>query len=229
MENNDSLKRLFLLTNGYYIGNLSDLVNDQTDFDFHVNNVKRSFTESIELFQYRNVVKMHPEYNMHVKIKDIPNRRRIIENNNYSIGQQWYETLGCGEEIIPALNYFQGLVKKLVVELYPELSIERNNIRYNDAFTVFTEKDFIEPHTDGMNKGRLCVVLIYLSDVADYNNSGGLFRIPTKNVEITPVKGQFAVLDFTANNLQHEVTEVKDNFLRFTYNSFVYNTDKEKE
>jgi Rps23 Pro-64 3,4-dihydroxylase Tpa1-like proline 4-hydroxylase len=225
---NDMNKKFRLLSTGYLIGELSDLVTDDIEFEKHVANIRHTFHTSRELFQYRNVVKMHPEYNMHVKIEDIAERRRVIEENNYEIGQQWYETNGGSDLIQSAFVYFQGLVKKIMVELYPELSLERNNFRFNDAFTVFTKGDFIEPHTDGMNLGRLCVVLIYLSNENEYDQSGGVFRIPDEDVDLLPVKGKFAILDFTRNNLKHEVTLVHDNFERFTYNSFVYNTDKER-
>lgn len=228
MQNNFLTSRFFLLNNGYYIGDLKEIIDNEEEFSQYANKVKFCFHNNLHHFQYRNVVRMHPEYSMHVSIQDIAERRRLIEENKYSIGQQWYESLGSGEEIYSSQQYFQKIIKKIIPNFYPELSLEKNNFRFNDTFTVFSSGDFIEPHRDGLNLGRLCVILIYLSEESEYNNSGGVFRIPEKNVELLPVKGKYAVLDFTQHNLKHEVTTVKEGFYRFTYNSFVYNTDKER-
>jgi hypothetical protein len=94
--------------------------------------------------------------------------------------------------------------------------------------------DFIENHNDGgydLNRGRLCVILIYLSDEKDHKADGGKFilRDDKLHEEIPPFKGNFVMLDFTKHNLFHEVEKVKNNFRRFCYISFVSNKEKKNE
>jgi hypothetical protein len=216
-----------LLTNGYYTGTLEDIVTDTTEFDSHINIVKDCFTNKKEsTFRYRNVVQMHPEYSMHVELSDLENRRNIIKTNNYSIGQQWYESYSVAD-INPSKNYFRNIIKKFIRKAYPNIRDDFSNFKVEDSFTVFANGDFIEPHIDGDDNGRLCVVLIYLSDREDYNGSGD-FIISDLGIKISPVKNNFMMLDFTLNNMQHEVQEVTGDFLRYTYIGFVYDTDIEK-
>ena len=82
-----------LMLAGYYLGELDEITQDIVEFDRHTNHLKYLFDyEKENHFIYRNVVRQHPEYPMHVDLKDLPARRKIIEENNYEIGQQWYET-----------------------------------------------------------------------------------------------------------------------------------------
>jgi hypothetical protein len=219
-----------LLTNGYYIGNLNEIVTDMQEFDSYIVRIKKTFTDCIEdNYIYRNVIQMHPEYSMFVELKDLDERREIIKKNNYSIGQQWYESVSSTAELLNCKYYFQDIVKNFITIPYPSLNRTTNNIRYNDSFTVFTPGDFIENHIDGQDLARLCVVLIYLSDPNDYNDGGGEFVLPDNNITLLPLKGKYVILDFTKNNVRHAVNVVKNNFLRYSYIGFIYNIDMENK
>lgn len=220
--------RMQILLQGYYIGDLSELVDDISEFNRHTKILEEVFeTDKENNFIYRNVVKQHPEYSMFVDLKDLPARRKLIYYNQYGIGQQWYESMNATPKLTPSKHYFQDILNKFIPTVYNELSVDKNNIEYRDNFSVFTEGDFIEPHVDGQNKGRLCVVLIYMSEPSAYNeNSGGELVITNNDLVVSPIKGRFVLLDFTKHDHNHEVKVVKNNFNRYTYISFVYNKDE---
>lgn len=216
------------LLKGFYIGELSEILRDTTEFDIYANTVKEAFENDKENnFIYRNVVQQHPEYTMFVDLKDLPARRKLIQYNQYGIGQQWYESMNSTPKLTPSKTFFQNLVKSFIPKIYNRLDATKDNIELKDNFSVFTEGDFIEPHVDGQNKGRLCVVLIYLSEPNQYSaESGGELVITNKEIIVKPVKGRFVILDFTKHDHQHEVRVVKNNFNRYTYISFVYNKEE---
>jgi Rps23 Pro-64 3,4-dihydroxylase Tpa1-like proline 4-hydroxylase len=89
-------------------------------------------------------------------------------------------------------------------------------------FTLYEDGHFIDPHSDGLNVGRVCGLIIYLSYEEDYNDGGGELVIETNsNTEyvIKPIFGTFSLLDFTKNNIRHSVNAVKNGFKRY---SFIY-------
>jgi Rps23 Pro-64 3,4-dihydroxylase Tpa1-like proline 4-hydroxylase len=174
---------------------------------------------------------MHPEFGGDCSIDEIDARRKLVQDNNWTIGQQWYEA----EQILEnteIFQFFRNALAEFVPTLYPELN--KDNIMYYDNFTLYENGDFIENHNDGgydSNRGRLCVILIYLSDEKDHKDGGGEFilRDDKLHEEILPFKGNFVILDFTKHNLFHEVKKVKNNFQRFCYISFVSNKEKKNE
>ena len=104
----------------------------------------------------------------------------------------------------------------------------RVSVKIKKSGLIHENGDFIEPHTDGNNLGRLCVILAYLSDIEDYNDGGGKLIIRDKDNnthEVLPVKGNYVMLDFTNHNINHAVEVVKNDFERYCYLSFIYNTD----
>jgi Rps23 Pro-64 3,4-dihydroxylase Tpa1-like proline 4-hydroxylase len=92
-----------------------------------------------------------------------------------------------------------------------------------DNITLFENGDFINEHKDGYNEGRICVFLIYLSDSQTYNDGGGKLIIKNNDIieEVYPINENFTILDFTQNNVTHEVTTVKNDFKRLTYINFI--------
>ena len=92
-----------------------------------------------------------------------------------------------------------------------------------DYVTLFENGDFINEHKDGFNEGRICVFLIYLSDSQTYNDGGGKLIIKNNGIieEVYPINENFTILDFTQNNVTHEVTSVKNDFKRLTYINFI--------
>lgn len=159
-------------------------------------------------------------------IEEIEERKNFVKSNNLSLIQQWYEVKIEDEKVYEIKNYFRNRLQKILFELYPELN--RNNISYLDTITLYENEDFIIFHEDGKVLGRLCAILVYLSDVESYNDGGGKLLLSDKDtqIEVLPLRGNYVILDFTKHNIAHAVEAVKNNFRRFCYLSFIFNNDK---
>lgn len=220
-----------LLEKGYYVGKVDEIIKDPDTFQKMIDKLIFLSDDKKLMYRYRHVIKMHPEFGGDCLVDEIDSRTELVKQNNWSIAQQWYESIKIfqNEEMF---EFFQKSVTKFIQPIYPEIT--EDNIRFNDSFTLYEDGDFIENHNDGgydLNQGRLCVILIYLSDEKDYKDGGGKFilRDDKLHEEILPFKGNFVMLDFTKHDLFHEVEKVKNNFRRFCYISFVYNKEKENE
>ena len=118
----------------------------------------------------------------------------------------------------------EKIYKKIIGNLYPEYANENLYLENKlDSFdlTLYEKNDFIEPHNDGIDPQRLCVILIYLND--DYQEGFGGELIIENHIKVTPIFGNIAILDFTANNPIHSVNHVLDDeFKRFAFIKFLY-------
>jgi Rps23 Pro-64 3,4-dihydroxylase Tpa1-like proline 4-hydroxylase len=217
-----------LLTEGYYIGKVDEIIKDFETFQKMIDKLVELSHDKKSMYRYRHVIRQHPEFGLSCEIDEIDYRRKMVLDNGWTIGQQWYETMENPENK-EILQFFRNAVTEFIPTVYSELN--KDNIRYNDSFTLYENGDFIEDHHDGdylQNLGRLCVILIYLTDEKDYNDGDGTFILTEKNQEVIPLKGNYVILDFTKHDLYHQVREVKNNFRRFSYINFVYNKEKEK-
>jgi len=163
-----------------------------------------------------------------------------IDSTTPPEGSQLWEQIKT-DKIHHAMYNFRKIWLDNFSKLYPEVDI--NNLRFQDSITLYEDGDFINWHKDGeddhnIDTRRICAILMYLSDESEYNDGGGKFlveikpkKIPTttdiptlpENYEaVLPLKGNFVVLDFKTNNLRHAVEEVKNNFKRYCYLTFVH-------
>ncbi len=216
------------INKSYYVGDTKDIFTDMNEFHRHIKNLKESSQDKKHYsyrYEYRLPDRPGGNYNVSIKEDEIEARRQFIEENNGATVQKWWETVSFDNNIRNARDYFQKEVEKSMVKLYPELE---NNILHQNGFTIYENGDFIEPHIDGQDSSRKCVILIYLSDEKDYINGGGELVIEENGnvVEVEPINTKYAILDFTRNNPNHAVKEVKNNFVRFTYIDFIYNKEQ---
>jgi Rps23 Pro-64 3,4-dihydroxylase Tpa1-like proline 4-hydroxylase len=84
---------------------------------------------------------------------------------------------------------------------------------YNDGCFLLNHQDAIN---DIKNRGH-CVILIYLS--SDYQKGNGGELIVGNELEVEPIFGNVAIMDFTKHNPEHAVREVKG-YNRFCYINF---------
>jgi hypothetical protein len=198
-----------LLKKGYHIGKVDEFIKDPETFQKMIDKLILLSEDKKLMYRYRHVIRMHPEFGGDCTIDEIDARKKMVQDNDWTIGQQWYETMQIPENT-EIFQFFRDAVAEFVPTLYPELN--RNNIRYNDNFTLYENGDFIEHHNDGgyqQNQGRLCVILIYLTDEQDYHDGGGKFILSNNlyREEVLPLKGNYVMLDFTKHDLFHEVEE----------------------
>jgi Rps23 Pro-64 3,4-dihydroxylase Tpa1-like proline 4-hydroxylase len=113
------------------------------------------------------------------------------------------------------------IFEKIILELYGgkyKINVEQFK---NCELTLYTEGDFITPHEDGLDFGRMCVILLYLNK--DYEvDFGGEIIIGNEDY-IDPIFGEVVILDFTKNNIIHSVNVIKSKlFERYALINFLY-------
>ncbi len=211
---------------GFHAGKIDKIINDRELHDYYISKIKeKAFDKSN--YHYR-MGTGSPEIPYKVDIDQIQQYRDIITEKNIEVHQTWYETIDSGVFGKEPLEYFRKIVEDITLKIYPEL---KDNIEHNDAFTLYEDGDFIQMHQDGLNPGRMCVVLIYLNDPKEYYDGGGQFitTMEGNEIAIDPTSDNFVMLDFLANNAEHAVEPVKNGFKRLTYINFVYNLKQKEE
>jgi len=238
ISNNDLNFEVYkFLDKGFYVGKTDEIIgSDKTEFFDKIDSLV-SLSQTKDNYAYRLDYKIPNEtvnrYPFYVFGDDIAKRDEYIKSKNGEIGQRWWEIYTketTSSEIINELQdlkeYFRKITLEYVKKIYPKLN--ETNIQHHDNFTLYENGDFIEPHRDGYNKGRYCVVLIYLSYEKNYNDGGGRIFINDYGFDenVLPINENFCIIDFTSNNPIHSVEPVKNDFKRFTYLNFIYNKNE---
>ena len=209
------------LEEGVYVGSLSDFIdaNEITQIESKVKAIHsyvESDRESILLCRY-NYAPEPEKYESQIRLSEILERDLYVKENNFVITQKWYEF-----SVDRKYNeYFYNLSKKILETVYPNVEIERGG-GLGD-FTLYEDGHFIDSHRDGYNNGRLCVLIMYLSSEADYNDGGGELIITTNSGTqhtVKPLLGTFSIMDFLKSDLIHEVKAVKNGFKRYSFINF---------
>lgn len=225
----NDINRSFLLNEGAFIGNLSDFLElDEIEY------LKTLITKIKKYSVDERDTKLHCRYNYHlletnpetgvnendtfihsIKLSEVAERDAFVKENNRDVLQKWFEFPGFDDDC----RYFNEISKKILNVFYPHENIDFSQM---PNFTLYEDEHFIAPHSDGLNVGRVCGLIIYLSYEEDYNDGGGELVIQTnsnKEYIIKPTFGTFSLLDFTKNNIRHSVNAVKNGFKRY---SFIY-------
>jgi len=116
-------------------------------------------------------------------------------------------------------SFVKVYLKTIVNKIYG-IEINQSDL-FVSNLTSFTKGCGIVNHKDQPHSGgRLCVILSYFSDEWK-EEYGGILKINNNTISI-PTLGNIVVLDFTKNNVEHEVTEVLvENKHRLSLTTFV--------
>ena len=229
----DDLKKSFLFNEGAYCGNLFDFVKENEIAELKdviqqikEYSVKERDTKVMCRYNYHlkneNGINENDNFRHAIKLSEIIERDAFVKENDREILQKWFEF----DEFNENCKIFMNISKRILDFFYPN---EKINYNQTTHFTLYEDGHFISDHNDGENEGRICGLIIYLSNEEDYNNGGGELVIKTnsdKIYEIKPFFGTFSLLDFTKNNIRHSVNVVKNGFKRY---SFIYFFYKDKE
>lgn len=206
---------------------------------YYAGNGLEFFGKSYEMIlnQYVNTLSDYKdrEYQIIYSL-DRVNNVRIVPNNDLE-SQIIYKDLIVKKKDNLAQIWFEynndinaGLIANYCQPKLAELFITENRIFKQPSFslTIYDKDCFIANHKDGEdNDGRrVCVVLLYLNKDWVRGDGGELVitDLDGNKLEITPEFGNFAILDFTNANLEHEVKPITNtNFDRKTLISFIYN------
>ena len=128
--------------------------------------------------------------------------------------KSWIET--AIDIYFPIYPLLHKIMNKIFMDFYDEDLINFDPPR----FTCFEDGDYIMPHQDMMKEGQhKCVILLYLNEDYKEGCGGELFLDETELVK--PEFGRISILDFTKNNIKHEVTPVVGDFKRCAVMSFI--------
>ena len=165
-----------------------------------------------------NEIKSLEDFNKKIELDEIEAKN----NPNFKWFQLWRNssiTNFADNSVV--YEYIQTIVKSIYDYNPPSRDIVTE-------FTCFTKGCGIAPHRDGTDSNysrpsyRICGILSYFSEDWDESHGGNLI-INGKDV-IIPSKGNIVILDYTQNNLEHEVTKVlKDNKYRLSLTTYVSN------
>ena len=85
--------------------------------------------------------------------------------------------------------------------------------------TLYDDKCLLTNHSDGIQKNRICAILIYLNENYDEMDGGCLVLNNTEKV--IPEFGNIAIIDLQSFDVPHMVTEVIGGPGRYTILSFI--------
>jgi len=217
ISNEDFMKK------GYYIGNISEIIENVGEFEklknVFIENNKNEKGRFRYRYEYTNFTPL--VYNHQIKVEEIEERRKLIEENGYKTIQKWYEFCSqFQDDYIDVVSVIKSSINKFIPKIYPDLE---NRMNFTESITLYENGDFIEPHIDHVSEERYCVVLLYLSDEQNYNDGGAelLVGVGDQNELVKPLFGTYVILDFKENGVLHAVEETKNNFQRFTYINFI--------
>lgn len=103
-------------------------------------------------------------------------------------------------------------------EEYIKLNEERV-INHNMNLTLYKKGCFLNKHQDGANPGNLCAILVYLNE--EYSPEEGGYLILNESDIIYPEIGKCVIIDFTKNDIFHEVETYIGEYGRYAILDFV--------
>jgi Rps23 Pro-64 3,4-dihydroxylase Tpa1-like proline 4-hydroxylase len=209
--------------NGYYCGKIEEIFFDKSSLEENIKIIRESFDQKDpDIWKYNNAILTNQNMPSVIGIDEIPTRREFLKKEKLSVAQQLFIA------IVPnkVNKFFQNNITDFIKSLYP---LEQNfNYHHNDSLSALADGDYITNHRDGGNPNRLCGIIVYLSNYDDYSKKdGGGELVLNTDIIIPPVRGTFVLLDYTLNNLEHEVKPVKNDFLRLAYINFISKIKKE--
>ena len=217
------------LDEGGYVGNLMDFINiDEYNEMLSVIEKVKEYSvvnRETELHCRYMINGEEGNYEHRIPLNGIRDRDLYVQQNNLTIFQKWFE---YKIKQVPGdpnyTDFFMNICKRILNYFYPNIEINYNG--GFGGFTLYEDGHFIIDHKDGNNVGRVCVIIMYLSSELEYNNDGGgeLVIKTNSNVEYTikPILGTFSLLDFSENDIHHQVNMVKNGFKRYAFINFFY-------
>ena len=178
----------------------------------------------------------------HGKIEELKKLQNYINEldtppNFDNVGQEWYygplRVIDNYGNITEPAKTLQKLYIDVIKNLYKDdiVTIEDylpHTTRRQDGsivegtdVTMYIKNNYIASHADGIDGNRLCVLLMYLND--DWENGYGGEIIVNEEITVPPLFGNIVILDFTENNIEHEVLKVlNESFERYAIIKFFY-------
>jgi hypothetical protein len=225
-----------LINEGAYVGNIMDFINNE-EYNEMLSVVEKVKDYAIvnrdtELYCHYMISNHKDDYEHKILLKDVEARDLYVKNNNLKVFQKWFEykikqepnELNCND-------FFMNFCKRILNHFYPDVDINYGG--GFGGFTLYEDGHFIIDHKDGNNVDRVCVIIIYLSPESEYNKDGGgelvIKTNSNKEYTIKPILGTFTLLDFSKNDVHHQVNMVKNGFKRHAFINFFYQKEEKNK
>ena len=191
------------------------LILDSNFFDFDkelLNEIKSSFSYMREneerLFDH---LRLHNVGTQRIKNNEELNDIIVSEKNNESWFQLWKFSEYYNKEL------FDRYTGHIIQKIY-----DIDSIQSHSQFTNFRRGCGIKSHADSNsdhNPTRICAILSYFSQ--DWKEEYGGCLVIENEVTVLPNEDTIVILDFTENNIEHEVSEVVVDKYRWAVLSFL--------
>jgi Rps23 Pro-64 3,4-dihydroxylase Tpa1-like proline 4-hydroxylase len=233
-----------LIENGYIIEDAKDLLSEEhfKELDTLCDEINASQKKHTKFYQFEYCLtkedveyfgltghKSSVKFADRIEFGDTPEKNFAIEMKKKLI-QKYFDSIQTYAESFYKIERFSFLSDKIshaIADKYYSHIFNLDDFRKKEIrgttqrIATYDDECHIAKHRDGFNNKRLFVILIYLNKEWEEINGGDLV-IYTKNndrISLTPKAPSVCVLDFTKNNLEHEVLKVIDG-TRYTYVSF---------
>ena len=200
-----------LFVDGYMI--LKNVV-DKNDIDKLLNSLDEYDLEpraDIEFKEENNETLLSQKMNLNEKIK-------VKSMLDYLDKKIFVQQFFWNDMSTVRLSDFKSAYKS-VLDIY-----NKKKVREVANVQTYLPGSFIKKHDDGIVKDRFAVALIPLNSKPKGASGGDLilYTKEDKEIVIESNKGDVVILDFTQNNLKHQVTRVED-WCRVSFVSFLFN------
>jgi len=200
-----------LFVDGYMI--LKNVV-DKNDIDKLLNSLDEYDLEpraDIEFKEENNETLLSQKMNLNEKIK-------VKSMLDYLDKKIFVQQFFWNDMSTVRLSDFRSAYKS-VLDIY-----NKKEVKETANVQTYLPGSFIKKHDDGIVKDRFAVVLIPLNSKPKGASGGDLilYTKEDKEIVIESNKGDVVILDFTQNNLKHQVTTVED-WCRVSFVSFLFN------
>lgn len=215
-----------------------------TDKGYYAGSGLEFFGKSYELLlnQYlnKNIDYKKFEYELVYSLKEVYNVRLVPPTdfetqNNYknAIVEKYKDLVQIWFQHLYTQNSDCDLISNYCYSTLQKIFSTKKYLFSQPSFnlSLYNKDCFIKNHKDGEDNDdkRVCVLLLYLNKDWKKGDGGELIitDLSGNKLEITPEFGNFAILDFTNANLEHEVKPIiNPNFERKTLISFIMNAKK---
>ena len=192
--------------NGYIIGNgIEFFGNEYETLLDDVYNELPNIIDSFSIISSENRVDNVKLITENGFVEQNKKKEELLKNPN--IVQIWFQSVK--KPVVNSAGYLEEYCYKKLKAFYSK-KYKFGSPSFD--MSIYNKGCFIKNHIDGYsgNDNRLCVVILYLTK--DWKKGmGGELIVKTEmgdSIEVEPTFGNFAILDFTTANLEHEVKPV---------------------
>lgn len=156
---------------------------------------------------------------------DLPQIDSYMENNGYRLLQRWKSLRGSAyyENKTELIELMRKAKFDIIHKFYGEYGFNEEDIDIGNEGTIgmYERGDFQPSHLDAGSERTIFGCIFYLTNPSDWNEeSGGEFLINKDNTIVEPIFGNYVLLDFVDNLLDHEVLRLTKDYRRYTLISF---------